>query len=97
MAKIKVTMLSNEQKYILADTIAKLYSFSSEYISNKVTRAKAFGVIINTPDSNGQTLQSKFGEEQANHITNLVFRRLNTQNNKLSVTFDSLVKWRNIY
>ena len=85
-------MLSNEQKYVIADKLAKLYSFSASYIAEKSTRAKAFGVIINTPDANGETLQSRFGEEQASHITNLVFRRLNTQNNKLSVTFDSLVK-----
>ena len=92
MAKVKVTMLSNEQKYLLADTIAKMYSFSASYLADKVTRSKAYGVVINTPDSAGETLQSKFGEEQASHITNLVFRRLNTQNNRLSTSFDSLIK-----
>lgn len=91
MAKVKVTMLSNEQKYVLADTLARLYSFSASYLADKVTRSKAYGVVINTPDSAGETLQSKFGEEQASHIVNLVFRRLNTQNNKLTVSYDSLV------
>ena len=85
-------MLTAEQKYMLADKIAKLYSFSASYLAEKSTRSKAYGVVINTPDSNGETLQSKFGIEQANHITNLVFRRLNQDNNKLSVSFDSLVK-----
>ena len=92
MAKVKFKVLSNEQKYVLADNIAKLYKFTAQYLADKSTRAKAYGVVINTPDSNGETLQSRFGEEQANHIVNLVFRRLNQTHNKLSVSFDSLVK-----
>lgn len=92
MATIKVQVLTEEQKYALADRLVKLYSFTAKYLADKSNRAKAFGVVINTADSNGETLQSKFGAEQATHITNLVFRRLNQNNNQLKVSFDSLVK-----
>ena len=64
---IKFQILSNEDKYKLADSLAKLYaSFKKDYVT--ANHSKVFGVVINTENSSGQTLQDKFGEDNAVHI-----------------------------
>ena len=80
---IQFQVLSNEDKYAIADKLAKAYnSFKKEYVVNN--HSKVFGVVVNTPNKLGETLTNKFGEDNAVHITNLVLRRLSgISNNKV--------------
>ena len=69
-----------EKRYELADWLAQQYaSFSKEYTSNN--RRTVFGVIINTPNSSGETMVSVLGEDVATHVTNLTINRLLGSNN----------------
>lgn len=70
----KQTVLTVEQRYQIADELARQYHFSKEYLSEH--RRVAFGVIINTPNKNGQTMSSVLGDDVATHITNLTINRL---------------------
>ena len=71
----KFQILSNEDKYAIADKLAKAYaSFKKDYVVNN--HSSVFGVVINTENKIGETLKAKFGEDAAVHITNLVIRRL---------------------
>jgi hypothetical protein len=67
---IKIKVLSNEQKYILADNIARLFK---EF---KGDRNDLFGLVINLKDETNHSLKEIFGEEQSSHITNLTIRRV---------------------
>ncbi len=76
----KKQVLTVEQRYELADWLANSYkSFSKDYVS--ANRRTVFGVIINTPNKDGETMVSKLGEEVATHVTNLTINRLLGSNN----------------
>lgn len=66
--------LTIKVKYTIADAMAP--SFQSLRL---VDKRSAFGVVINAPVKfNGvlSSLKSKFTEDEATHITNLVLRRV---------------------
>lgn len=65
-----------ERKFEIADALAFQYkrTMTAQDVAEK--RDSLFGVIINTPNSKGETLVSKVGDEDATHITNLVLQRL---------------------
>jgi len=67
---IEFKILSNENKYALADAIAKIYK------DFRGTRNDLFGLVINLKDDSNHSLKETFGEEQSSHITNLVARRI---------------------
>lgn len=72
--KQKNTM-TNEAKYVVADAMAKDLK---NHVAPTVLedRKTLFGIVINTMNASGKTLQDVFGEEDAIHITNLIIQRL---------------------
>ena len=75
MAKQTFKVLTDEQKYKVADVLSAQYKDAFDFSTENGSKY-AFGVIIHSK-VNGQELIVLFGEEQAVHITNLVKRRLN--------------------
>ena len=71
----KTPVLTNENKYVIADAMTK--DLRTHIAPTVLEDRKAlFGIVINTMNASGKTLQDVFGEEDAIHITNLVIQRL---------------------
>lgn len=74
--KKATTVLSNEQKYVIADAMSKDLK---GHIAPSVLdgdRKVVFGIVVNTTNTQGKTLIDVFGEDDGIHIVNLVIQRL---------------------
>lgn len=94
MAKIKFKVLTNNQKYLLADTFAALFPVK-QYTEN-IHGKYIFREVCNLRDDSNTILTEQYGEEQSYHIANLVKRRLfnlfNNEEVRFVGNFDSLLE-----
>ena len=68
--------------------VATLVSKYPNLREDKVPRGKAFGVIINTKNADGETLQAKFGEKKAIKLTVKTLEGLGYSGRQTPVTVD---------
>jgi hypothetical protein len=82
---IKFKVLSDENKYSIADAIAKGFN-ATQY--KTMEHNTLFGIIINLVDDTNKSLIQIVGEDNASHITNLAIRRIQQpSNNKFIGSF----------
>jgi len=75
-----INKLSNPKRYQVADALAKAWSEDLGTHFSTLPDHTQFGIIINKPFSvkgTVQTLKTRYNDELASHIANLVRRRIN--------------------
>ena len=65
--------MTKSQQNSLVKTLVGLYSSIN---IEKISRSTAFGIVINTINKDGESLQSKLGEKVAKRVTNRVLDEL---------------------